>query len=440
MANPAQTGLPPEIISLIFRFVPSSEKPDKNWQCPTSLALLHICRMWRAVGLDEPSLWTTLNLDFDKYYTQSNWVRTPEQILSFVTGWVRRARGRPLTLNIDGDMIGCLNNARSVALITHLASHVEKFHLELTQSADFWAFSQRRRVPPNLMRWPLLQEVEVMNGGDFYEISHAFAIAPRLKVISDNEGALSPSVATIPWKQLTDFHGKLQHPANFIAVLQQGKNLVRSSFWLAVEMDDEDLDLAPDMLTHSHLEELLLDKGLEIFLPHLALPALRTLDLSFVDLPDDPDPIVEFLEEHSSVLRKLIIDDRLVEYLPDMETLTHLELKMSSNVQRSFPDDLLKLLQSPDSEEQFLPALQQIDLEGVRSRERADYELMAAALAARWELSKASAGVVELRSFFLTMKLVNNETVEGFAELLSPVTDLKGAGVETRVIIRGSKW
>ncbi|KAJ6501614.1 hypothetical protein C8R47DRAFT_233916 [Mycena vitilis] len=440
MANPAQTDVPPEIISLIFRYVPGSRKPDKDWQCPTSLALLHICRTWRAVGLDEPSLWTTLRLDFDKYYTESNWARTPEQILSFVTGWVRRARGRPLTLSIHGDMIGCLNNARSVALITHLAPHVQFLDIELTQSLDLWSHPKRRPSPRNAMQWPLLQQAHVMSAGDFHEISHAFSIAPKLDTISDNDGILSPSVASVPWDQLTDYHGKLSDPEDFITILEEGENLQNCSFYLAVELDDDDLDNAPDMLTHSHLKELLLDKGLEIFLPHLELPALRALDLSFVDFPDDTHPIVEFLERHSSTLEELSISDRLVDSLPHMEALTHLKLKMSSDRELSlpFPGDLFELLQEP--EEQFLPALQQIDLEGVRSRERADYELMASALAARWELSKASAGVVELRSFFLTMKLVNNETVEGFAELLTPVTDLKEAGVGTRVIIRGSKW
>ncbi|KAJ7655252.1 hypothetical protein DFH06DRAFT_1414028 [Mycena polygramma] len=370
----------------------------------------------RAVGLDEPPLWTTLNLDFDKYYTRPNWARTPEQILSFVTGWVRRARGRPLTLNIDGDMVGCLGHDRSVALITQLAPHVKSKYLELAQRSSRWPQPRRRPAPPSLMRWPLLEEAHVMAAGDFYEISHAFSIAPKLQVISDGDGLLSPSVATVPWTQLTGFHANLMNPEDFMIILEQGENLEDCSFLMAVVMEDGDLDNTPYLLSHSHLKKVVLDKDLHLFFPHLALPALQTLDLSFLDLPDDPDLIADFLERHSSHLEELIMDERL----------------------RSFPNDLFELLQSPEKE--LLPSLQQITLDRLRSRIPEDYETMARALATHWRHSKASAAVAGLDSFNLSIKLVNDETLEDFAELLSPVTNLKGEGVGTRVIIDRTKW
>ncbi|KAJ6574702.1 hypothetical protein B0H19DRAFT_1342373 [Mycena capillaripes] len=398
-------SLPPEIVSHIFRYYASRPRWewDADWRCPASLILLHICSTWRTIGLAESSLWTTLHLRFDEYYERVDEIHrpTPTQIENFVTSWVSRARDRPITLTIDGDMVGCLGYARSLALVTQLAPHLLPF-------------------PSNSIRWPILESVEVMSADNFHVINHMFSFAPKLQAISDHRGVLSPSLGTVPWEQITDYHGKLKSVLDGIKILEQAENFENCSFYLTVVADE--LDDAPDTVSHLHLRELLLEGAFEIILPILTLPALRTFELRA--LPEDAHTIAGFLERHSWHLRQLRISHTLVTSLPQMPyygvpTVVH--------------NELFELLPNTD----FLPSLQHLHLDRFRSQERADYETMARALTTRWQNSN---GPAILRSFVLWINLANDELIGDFEELLSPVKALTAAGVNISVTIGGGNW
>ncbi|KAF8207955.1 hypothetical protein K438DRAFT_1962223 [Mycena galopus ATCC 62051] len=432
--------LPPEIVALIFLYcIPFPcqwEKPDANWRCPAPLVFLHVCRTWREIALADASLWTTPHLRFDEYYLSKSAThqRTPAQIESFFASWVERARGRPLMLTIHGDMMRCMGNVRAAALLTRFAPHVKK--LDLWLSGRF-KWTNRDRTLPNLVRWPLLEDIEIMAADNFHDIADAFSLAPKLRVLADNDGVLSPSSGnvTIPWKQITFFHCTLAHLQDCVDILQQAETLEDGRFYLD-DGDDDGLDDETNTLVHFHLRKLFLDglnNGLVVILPLLVLPALESLQVE--ELPTHPDSMLHFLERHASHLQELHIHQLLLKSLPQMPALTKLILTTKEEV---YTSDLFVLLQCP--ERRFLPLLEHIHLYRFRSQERGDYETMARALADRWHRSNGRADIAQLRSLMLEIKLVEDELVKDFEELLSPVTALEATGVNIVVKIWGSKW
>ncbi|KAF7366231.1 hypothetical protein MVEN_00500300 [Mycena venus] len=415
--------LPPEIISIIFLYcIPVS----CQWNTPD--AKLAVPRATRS--------FTPPYLRFGEYYVSKTATRqrTPAQIENFLASWVRRARGRPLTLTIHGDMMRCLGNDRAGALLARYASQVKKLDLWLTGRFDW---TNRQRCLPNFVRWPLLEEVEIMGADNFHDIDYAFSLAPKLRVLADNDGVLSPSFGAIPWRQLTYLYYKLGRLQDCVDVLQQAEMLEDCHFWFDDGVDDDDLlDDEMDTVEHARLRDLSLDGSidrLDAVLPLLTLPALKILKVA--ELPTDPDSVLDFLEGHASHLQELHMHQLLTKSLPPMPALTKLTLTTKKEV---YTGDLFTLLQSP--EPRFLPSLEHIHLERFYSKERRDYETMARALADRWHRSKGCADIAQLRSFTLWIKLGENEVIEDFEELLAPVVGVKAAGVDTVVKYWGSKW
>ncbi|KAF8169999.1 hypothetical protein K438DRAFT_1854595 [Mycena galopus ATCC 62051] len=399
--------LPPEIVALVF---------------------LYCIPTWREIALGDASLWTTPHLSFDEYYLSKSAThqRTPAQIESFFASWVEGARGRPLTLTIHGDMMRCMGNVRAAALLNRFAPHVKKLDIWLSGRCKW---TKRDRTLPNL-------DIEIMAADNFHDIADAFSLAPKLRVLADNEGVLSSSsgTVTIHWKQITFFHCILAHLQDCVDILRQAETLEDGRFYLD-DGDDDGLDDKTNTLVHLHLRKLFLDglnNGLDVILPLLALPVLESLQVE--ELPIHPGSMLHFLERHASHLQELHIHQLLVKSLPQMPALTKLILTTKEEV---YTSDLFALLQCP--ERRFLPSLEHIHLYRFRSQERGDYETMARALGGRWQRSNGCADIARLRSLTLQIKLVEDELVKDFEELLSPVTALKATG-NIVVKIWGSKW
>ncbi|KAF8171446.1 hypothetical protein K438DRAFT_1773279 [Mycena galopus ATCC 62051] len=321
-------------------------------------------------------------------------------------------------------------NPEAAALLTRLAPHVEKLDLWLTA----YNWTNRERALLSLLPWPLLEEIEIMAADNFPNIADAFSLAPRLQYLADNDGVLSPSFGTIPWKQITFLHYKLAHLQDCVDILQQAETLEHCRFYLDHE-DHGGLTDETNTLVHSHLRKLVLDgldNGLDAVLPLLALPALKSVEVD--ELPEDPDSMLHFLERHESHIEELQIHQLLVKSLPQMPILTKLIL---TTARVEYTSDFFALLQC--SERRFLPSLEHIHLYRFRSQERGDFETMARALAARWHRSKECADIAQLCSFMLRIRL-EDEVIEDFEELFSPVTDLEATGVDIAVKIWGTTW
>jgi hypothetical protein len=227
----------------------------------------------------------------------------------------------------------------------------------------------------------------------------------------------------------------LVHLQDCVNILRQAETLEDGRFYLD-DGDDDGLDDETNTLVHLHLRKLFFDglnNGLDAILPLLALPALESLQIE--ELPTHPDSMLHFLERHESHLQELHIHQLLVKSLPQMPALTKLILTTKNEV---YTSDLFALLQCP--ERRFLPSLEHIDLYRFRSQERGDYETMARALTDRWHRSNGCADIARLCSLTLQIKLIGDELVKDFEDLLSPVTALKATGVNIVVKIWGSKW
>ncbi|KAG2037882.1 hypothetical protein BDR03DRAFT_955769 [Suillus americanus] len=88
--------LPTEVLSQIFcHCLPQIPKLDEL-QPPSTLTapmlLTKICRQWREIAVGMPSLWCMLSVKVD----DRNW----QQAAFFYNTWLKRARGRPLSLRL----------------------------------------------------------------------------------------------------------------------------------------------------------------------------------------------------------------------------------------------------------------------------------------------------------------------------------------------------
>ncbi|KAJ7432320.1 hypothetical protein B0H11DRAFT_2260875 [Mycena galericulata] len=438
LAFPVLT-LPSEIVCIIFQNCIARSPwptPDANWKCPAPLIFLHVCRTWRDIALGDPSLWTTLHLRFDKYLSVDK--RTPKQIMNFAIGWVRRTRGLPLSLTLEGNMLSCLSKIQSVALIAQLGPHVKHLQLELSGGR----YVDWRAVQTNSIRWPILETVEIMFADGFPNINHTFSLAPRLRQLSDGAGVLSPSAPMAPRKQITYFYGAFVSLGDCVEIFRQAENLEECSLAFGVDEDDEDeVDIGVPVL-HHRLQKLSLsgfdNDEPEIILPLLTLPALRSFKLP--DLPGSRNSVLDFLARHSSELEDLTMHHFLVKSIPQLPALTRLSLCASSRFTEPYTRDLFELLSNPET--RFLPSLEHIHLDRFRSKEHADYEMMARSLDIRWRRhhSNGGADVAKLLSFTLWIKLVDDELVEDFEEMTSPLVNLKARGVDICVKIGGNTW
>ncbi|KAG2109084.1 hypothetical protein BD769DRAFT_107518 [Suillus cothurnatus] len=87
--------LPTEILCQIFiQCLPQTDYMLPNSKSPPIL-LTRICRRWREITMDMPSLWCRLSMDIH-FATGRNW----RQAIFYYDSWLKRTRGRPLSLEI----------------------------------------------------------------------------------------------------------------------------------------------------------------------------------------------------------------------------------------------------------------------------------------------------------------------------------------------------
>ncbi|KAG1884830.1 uncharacterized protein F5891DRAFT_1158217 [Suillus fuscotomentosus] len=87
--------LPTEVLCYIFiHCLPQIEYTSPNSKTPPML-LTRICRRWRDVATDMPSLWYRLSMDID-HADSMNW----RQVVFGYDLWLKRTQGRPLSLEI----------------------------------------------------------------------------------------------------------------------------------------------------------------------------------------------------------------------------------------------------------------------------------------------------------------------------------------------------
>jgi hypothetical protein len=99
--------LPFEIVAEIFlHYTPHFHKPYAPVFYPSapSVAITGVCRAWRDIALATPSLWSTLDVDFD--LIPPHVVSVPGLVEGFIYRWLDRAGTCPLSLVFDAPARG----------------------------------------------------------------------------------------------------------------------------------------------------------------------------------------------------------------------------------------------------------------------------------------------------------------------------------------------
>src|SRR5712672_2236459 len=104
--------LPAEILARIFHFIAFSKHPYSSTGTPMlgSVYFTHVCRRWRQVALDDPTLWT----HFSNFPRNKDWI---SERLS-------RARNAPLVIELGPSMV-----TDTFSLFTPHISHTSELYL-----------------------------------------------------------------------------------------------------------------------------------------------------------------------------------------------------------------------------------------------------------------------------------------------------------------------
>ena len=101
-------SLPPELLSLIFSFcLPHVEDLSKGWEKLPAFNIVQVCRRWRTIGLDTPSLWTVLpRIELNAktaVVPGSRLKRSHQRRLAFLEETLRKSKDKLLWLDVKAD-------------------------------------------------------------------------------------------------------------------------------------------------------------------------------------------------------------------------------------------------------------------------------------------------------------------------------------------------
>ncbi|KAJ7167714.1 hypothetical protein C8R46DRAFT_1350671, partial [Mycena filopes] len=348
--------LPPEITSMIFRsFVHSAPHTGSYRKSTAPMILRHVCTTWRDIASADSALWAALHFDFDRDYRRN----TVAELAGFLQTWIGRARSRPLSVVLHGDMAFRLGSAGSVALLRRLAPTVRELELRIPRDIP------GKQSEASNISWPMLERLKIdaaekpMTGF----LQSTFAAAP-LRMLCLHKARISS--VTVCWKQLTTFDGHMYCLNDYLELLQIAVNLSSCRLSLRSRWPVESSGDRRRATTHRSLGdlELRMPRSLGFAVPSrllrlLTLPRLHTFAVydpsTFEHMQDTYPPgylgrLTDFLRRHSTRLVDLQID--------------HV-----CSVAPSFTSDFSALLENPDI--LFLQSLQHITwaLDG-RQRQR----------------------------------------------------------------------
>ncbi|KII89243.1 hypothetical protein PLICRDRAFT_40878 [Plicaturopsis crispa FD-325 SS-3] len=266
------------------------------------MILGRICRLWRAVALATPRLWTALYLDLDK----------PSK-LPISKLWLSRTGGCPLTLHAHlGAKYFTVGGASEPVLQVLMAYSPRWQSLTLQTSVE-----SAKSLSAIRRRIPLLHHLKIRLVGcdeshsHVQVLSNAFEHAPALRNLNIEGGLLSTAVK-LPWAQITciyvastnhGFSFLFQHLPSLRECVLDDRGIQRESL---------DASVVPS-IQHSALESLVLlsDESNEVLftavVEHLTLPNLRELVVDSRTTRDVPPSFASFLARSKCPLDKLSV-------------------------------------------------------------------------------------------------------------------------------------
>ncbi|KAK6971949.1 hypothetical protein R3P38DRAFT_2669502 [Favolaschia claudopus] len=298
--------LPAEILCEIFAWVlrRTCLLGDKSSQHPP-WKLGHICRRWRAVAVDYPSLWSTITV----YFPTSTLKAQPASSQAIATQ-LSRTRETPLDVTLDCDNAGCIADPDVGKSITMICSHSHRWRsLEVHANAKL-ADILFRRMADIQGKLPMLRTLNLSVGTSLAGVmGDIFLSAPSLNEVALHEGEHSFPIQLpqIPWRQITQFRGGRYITTRAgLEILKASPVLAEVGFTMNRYPGYAKQTPGQEQLSHLHVPTLrrmaLIEKPGDFF-EHVTLPSLQELWVS------DSYLLPSFIQRSSCLLVKLVIEN-----------------------------------------------------------------------------------------------------------------------------------
>ncbi|KAJ7693813.1 hypothetical protein B0H17DRAFT_1199507 [Mycena rosella] len=274
--------LPAELITEIFlwchpmhedTFEVPSDVVCNDRSIPSPLTLASVCRRWRDLALSTPELWSRIEFGFRDGSSASEASQRVKQ-------WLDRAAPRPLTVSLHAR-----KSQRDESSITQHLRHLIHLYSGTIQHLTLVMLPQiAHQLGLESLQLPLLRSVclwhSSMNGG----VPHTphpvmlFTDAPLLSKLRVSHFGATLLYYTLPWLQLTKFHGQI-HTMELFIVAPNLTEVICSVPYLT---------FTQTVITHQRLQSLILtvsqnDIKPDDILCYLTLPALQSLHISEMD-------------------------------------------------------------------------------------------------------------------------------------------------------------
>ncbi|KAJ7771098.1 hypothetical protein DFH07DRAFT_953716 [Mycena maculata] len=354
-----------------------------------------VCRTWREIAIAMPPLWAKFQLRLDTVTQRV--ASEPEMIEEFIEQWLGRAASRPLSIMFhtsrywDDDYTVTTGRLRDI--IHRYAPRIAYLELHSTQN-------QIRELALDSAAFPQLQRACI---GDLYSPApdplnpvNIFSNAPRLAELKLFDSAVYSSY-TLPSLQLTKFEGEIKN----LELFSLAPNLVEVE--CSVEYLEND---PPSVISHPRLESLTLSESPsgvepENILPHLALPALHSLDIAAI-VSDEivvPLSLGSFLARSTAPLRTLVANVNKGSYYDWVEQrLSHIEDTLENLMVYNLSETFLHGVMSLGSELPPYPCFPRLQHLSLKNSPNTNYKLLVDFLYKR----STSVQFAKLRSFHLT--------------------------------------
>ncbi|KAF7328050.1 F-box domain-containing protein [Mycena kentingensis (nom. inval.)] len=302
---PAET-LPPELLSLIFRFMRYEDAYRLELPRCSPQPLLAVCRAWRQVALTSSELWAHVAVNI-----ATPRLPLPTDLYERLNDWLARAGERPLCVTIRGPSVD------DAFAIDHFEPLLRRFSPQLKQLVlqnmseddidvvDSW---------PQLS-FPILEDADLHifhreDPDGMFDMERLLSDAPSLRTYKLTN--IDPAEKW-PWPNLTHLTLRGRTWVHYCAAALSHLPLLVSLTAQAYLYDSLN-PVRP--VTHASLQELHLETESEFeiweYMPAFTLPALRTLDLGRASVPEDPEneagtAVLAFMDRSQPPLRELAL-------------------------------------------------------------------------------------------------------------------------------------
>ncbi|KAJ7117452.1 hypothetical protein C8R44DRAFT_790751 [Mycena epipterygia] len=345
--------MPTELLSLIFKYTLPPHTPGAR-SGPWVIGA--VCSRWRTIVLSQPSLWSSIVLDF----TELEDARTIDETQATLDAHLERSGNSPLnvTFIFSEDAMGA---EYALWMLDTLADHCERWET-LTISGPDTIYARLADIRGDL---PLLRQMHVTiwpDGLEFDGPLDIFEVCPKLQDVSFIDYG-TPVAAKLPFSQLLRFNAT-DSWTDHLTTLRSASNLVDCALYCTGPVS-----VPPGTVTLPHLRRLSLSESTKEVLDSLDVPALQ--ELYYCDHPRELHSFLQRLPQ----LQKLVVTEspsapdisRILHAAPRITTLgLHLHIDLASDLFSVFA------LPTQSGQPNRVPALESISIRFVRSIFRFD--------------------------------------------------------------------